>query len=219
MNLDVRGRKAVIVGGGTVAARKCASLLDAGALVLVIAPETNGQLEALARDDQIELRRRSFASGDLSEAALVFAATDDNAVNRLVAAEARNAGIPVNVVDDPDAGTFTVPATVTRDDLLLTVSTGGKCPGFSARLRLELEERFGDEYGFVTRLMGAVREKLLTEKRGSAYNKNLLDVLASRNLPLLAARGAFAEIDRILLELFGPGYTLAELGVSEKDPE
>lgn len=219
VNLDIQGRKAVIVGGGAVAARKCITLLDAGAAVCVIAPEANDELEALARDGRIELLRRLYIPGDIADAVLVFAATNDSAVNGIIAAEARRQGALVNVTDQPDSGTFTLPAAVTRGDLLLTVSTGGRCPGFSAHVRQELEEIFGAEYGIVTDLMGAVREKLLTEKPAAAYNKSLLSTLASRNLPPLAARGAFAEIDGILLELFGPGYTLAELGVREKDPE
>lgn len=219
VNLDMRGCRAVIAGGGSVAARKCSRLIDAGADVVVIAPEMNEQLKELEQTGSITLIQRRYSPDDLSGAVLVFAATDDRALNRTIAEEAKSRGIAVNVVDDPDAGTFVLPAALARGDLLLTVSTGGRCPALAAGIRRDLEGRFGNEYALVTDIMGAVREKLLTEKGSNAYNKNLLGMLASYDLPHLAAHGAIAEIDRLLLELFGPGYTLDELGVREKDSE
>lgn len=219
VNLDIHGSKIVIVGGGPVAARKCSTLMDAGAAIIVIAPKLDAHLEKLAEAGAIKAVTRKYVTGDLSGAVLVFAATDDPEVNGIIAGDAKKSGIPVNVADDPGAGTFTLPAAIARGDLLVTVSTGGRCPALAAGIRRDLEKRLGSEYTVVADIMGAVREKLLTEKAGSAYNKSLLDKLASRDLPHLAARGAFAEIDRILLDLFGPGYTLAELGVTEKDSE
>ena len=219
VNLDIHGSRVVVVGGGPVAARKCAALLGAGAAITVIAPKLDADLDRLSEAEAIKVVMRKYVTGDLLGAVLVFAATDDPEVNRTIAADAKKSGIAVSVADDPAAGTFTLPAAIARGDLLITVSTGGRCPALAAGIRRDLEKRFGSEYTVVADIMGAVREKLLTEKAGSAYNKSLLDKLASRDLPHLAARGAFAEIDRILLDLFGPGYTLAELGVTEKDSE
>lgn len=219
IHLDIRGRRTIIVGGGRVAARKCAALLAAGAAVEVIAPAIDARLDSLWRAGAISCTLREYRAGDLEGAALVFAATDDETVNTMVAREAKERDIDVNVADAPDAGTFTMPASLRRGELLVTVSTGGRCPALAAEVRRELAETFGSEYEAVTDLLGAVREKLLTEKGGSAYNKELLHALAGRNLASLFKNNALAEIDRLLLELFGTGFSLAELGAREKDPE
>ena len=219
VNLDIRGRRAVIVGGGPVAARKCAALLTAGASIHVIAPAIDDELRNLWRSGRISCTLREYRSGDLAGAAITFAATDDHAINAIVADEANAQGIAVNVADAPEIGTFTMPASINRGDLLITVSTGGRCPALAAEIRRELARNYGSEYEAVAELLGAVREKLLTEKGGSAYNKELLHTLAGRNLASLFKNNALAEIDRLLLELFGMGFSLAELGAREKDSE
>jgi precorrin-2 dehydrogenase/sirohydrochlorin ferrochelatase len=219
VNLDVQGSTVIIIGGGTVAVRKCARLVDAGARVVIIAPELDQRLQKMAEDGHVSLQPRDYHPGDLVGASLVFAATDDEKLNLEVAQAGKALGIPVNVTSAPEAGTFTSPAVVTRGDLLLTVSTGGRCPPFAGKLCRELSSKFGTEYAAVVELLGAVREKLLTEKGSNAYNKGLLNTLAEQNLPFLLKHQAFAEIDRILLNLFGSGYSLAELGVRKKDPE
>jgi siroheme synthase-like protein len=84
-------------------------------------------------------------------------ATGDALVNATLAAEARRRGVWVNVVDDPGAGDFTVPATLRRGALQVAVSTGGASPALAARLRAELEERFEPDYGALVALLGELR--------------------------------------------------------------
>ena len=219
INLDVCDRPAVIVGGAAVAARKCAALLDAGARVTVIAPELDPCLAELREAGKIAHLARKFAPGDLAGAFLAFAATDDPAVNRAVAAEGKALGIPANIADAPELGAFTLPALVRRGELMIAVSTGGNSPALARRIREELEERFGPEYEDTLRLLGALREKLLTEKGNNAYNGKIFNDLVGHDLPALIRSRSTAEIDHLLAELFGPGYTLAELGVGKKDTE
>ena len=219
INLDIRDRPVVVVGGGAVAARKCAALLDAGARVTVIAPELDVCLAELRAAGKIRHLARQFARGDLTGSLLAFAATDSAAVNRSVADEGRERGIPANIADAPELGAFTLPALVRRGDLLIAVSTGGNSPALARRIRAELEGRFGPEYETALILLGNVREKLLTEKGNNAYNGKIFNDLVGHDLPALIRSRSTAEIDRLLTELFGPGYTLAELGAGEKDPE
>lgn len=112
---------------------------------------------------------------------------------------------------------FTSPATIRRDELLITVSTGGEAPALAGKIREELEERYGPEYGELIKILGKVREKLLTEKGNSQYNKKVFRSLVAQELPALIKRSAFTEIDHMLRKLCGPGFTLAELGLGEKD--
>lgn len=219
INLDIRDRPIVVVGGGAVAARKCFALLDAGARVTVIAPDLDGRLRSLRENGLIGHLAREFARGDLAGAFLAFAATDSAAVNRAVAEEAKAGGILSDIADAPELGAFTLPALVRRGELLIAVSTGGKSPALARRIRQELETLYGPEYGTALELLGAVREKLLTEKGNSPYNKQLLNELVDHDLPALLKNHSTAEIDHLLTKLFGPGSTLAGLGVGEKDTE
>jgi precorrin-2 dehydrogenase/sirohydrochlorin ferrochelatase len=217
--LDVCGRTVVLVGAGAVAKRKCLSLLGAGAKITVIAPEIDSGIEKLAAEGKIQHLDRGYRKGDLKYAALVFAATDSHEVNLAVAEEAGELGIPANITDSPERSDFISPAVVTRGELLITVSTGGKSPALAKKIRKELEAFYGPEYDPTLHLLGAVREKLLTEKRGSQYNKKLIAELVSRDLPGLFKKKSYKELDRLLGEIFGPGYTLGNLGVGKKDPE
>ena len=217
INFDIQGRKVVVVGGGSVAARKCLTLIAAGARVTVIAPTLSSTLMELAELEILIYLSRKYSEGDLAGAFLVFAATDSPKVNRAVAKEAEKSGIPADIVDSPDLSAFTSPAIINRDELLITVSTGGVAPALAGKIREELEERYGPEYAELIKILGRVREKLLTEKVNSQYNKKVLRALVEEKLPALIKRNAFKEIDRLLRKLCGPGYTLAELGLGEKD--
>ena len=218
INLDVRGKPAVVVGGGAVAARKCSALLDAGAHVTVIAPRLNSSLTEMSEKGGILHVAREFAPGDLAGAFLVFAATDSPLVNRTVAEEAKARNILADIADAPELGSFTLPAVMRRGDLQIAVSTGGKSPALARLIREQLEALYGPEYGAALELLGKLREKLLTEKGNSAYNKQIFNDLAER-LPALIRNASTAEIDNLLKKLLGPEITLAGLGLREKDPE
>jgi precorrin-2 dehydrogenase/sirohydrochlorin ferrochelatase len=219
VHLDIRNKTVVIVGGGKVAERKCRSLLDAGAHVRVIAPVIVKELEWERDKGRIEHIAREYRSGDLDGALLAFAATDRHETNQSVVAEAAKKAIPANCADAPESGTFISPAVVSRGDLLITVSTGGNCPALAGKIRAELADRFGDEYAQAVRLLGAIREKLLTEKMNRQYNIRLLQLLVSYDLPKLIKNNCYDELDHLLLKLFGRDFSLHELGVDKRDPE
>ena len=144
--LSLRGRAVLVVGGGEVALRKIEGLLAEGARVSVTAPEVVAAIQALADRGQIDLRRRAHRQGDVGGFTLVFAATDDRAVNARVFEEARDAGIWVNVADDPELCTFHLPARVQRGALQVAVASEGGAPFVVRRLRQMLERRFGAEW-------------------------------------------------------------------------
>lgn len=114
--VDLSGKQAVLIGGGAVSARRAEVLLRFGAAVMVIAPE----LKASFPDGVIYLSR-PYAPGDLQEAFLAVAATDDRAVNRTVGEEARRRGIPVSVADCPEECTFFFPAVCEGETLIAGV--------------------------------------------------------------------------------------------------
>lgn len=167
VNLHLAGRPCAVIGGGTVAERKTEGLLAAGASVTVISPQLTPGLAAWVRQRRIRHLAKSYQTGDGQGFFIVICATSDEAVNRLAAAEARDNGALVNVVDAPELGDFSVPAKIEHGDLLLTVSTGGKSPALARRLREELAEHYGPEYGVYITMLERIRNQLKTELASS----------------------------------------------------
>ncbi|HEX8768810.1 MAG TPA: bifunctional precorrin-2 dehydrogenase/sirohydrochlorin ferrochelatase, partial [Jatrophihabitans sp.] len=128
--LDLLGRRVVIVGGGAVAARRARTFTEAGAEVVVIAPEVSPELAAAP----VELLHRRYRPGDLSEAWLAVTATDDPAVNAAVAEEAAGRRIFCVRADTAAAGTARVPAILHSGELTVSVNAGDD-PRRAAELR------------------------------------------------------------------------------------
>jgi precorrin-2 dehydrogenase/sirohydrochlorin ferrochelatase len=154
MMVDLTGKRCLIVGGGVVAERKVARLLECGAAVEVVSPAVTSRLKALASSGRLRLRRRPIRPSDFEGAFLVFVTTNDPEVNRRAAEVARRHGGLVNVADDPATCSFHVPSVVRRGDLAIAISTGGGSPALAKKLRQRLEQSIGPEY---TALLGALR--------------------------------------------------------------
>ncbi|MBI4216967.1 MAG: bifunctional precorrin-2 dehydrogenase/sirohydrochlorin ferrochelatase [Chloroflexi bacterium] len=189
--LDLQGRRGIVVGGGVVAERKARSLLEAGALVTVIAPKLCPGLQRLARDGGIVAHQREYRPGDLQGAFLVMAATDEPTVNEAVSQEAQEQGILANVADNPRLCSFIVPSVVRRGDLLVAISTGGRSPALAKRLRVELEARFPAGYEHLLALISAVRDEL-RQNRVHIPPERWQEALTPE-LEALALRGAEKE--------------------------
>lgn len=144
---DLTGRTVLVVGGGAVAARKVSALLERQIPVTVVATDVCQALQEQTNDSGLLIHQRSYQTGDLAEHWLVIAATDDSELNRKIFAEAAEARIFCNVVDQPDLCTFHVPAVVRRGLLQIAISTGGASPALAKRIRQKLEKQFGTAYG------------------------------------------------------------------------
>jgi len=136
----------MVVGAGTVAERRIAALLDAGARVTVVAPQATPAVDGWAAAGRLEFWQRPYRAGDLRGARLVYAATSVPEVNRAVRVEARAEGAWLNAVDEPALCDFITPALFRRGDLTVAVSTDGRAPGFAKRVRQELERLIGPDY-------------------------------------------------------------------------
>jgi precorrin-2 dehydrogenase/sirohydrochlorin ferrochelatase len=215
--LDLNGRLAVLIGGGRVAARKLASLLEAGARVRLAAPKLDPRTEELAASPQVELLRRGFEPGDLDGACLAVCATDDQELNRMVAAEADRRGLFVNVVDVPSLCSFIVPAVVRRGELTLAVSTGGASPAAARRLREGLQDSYGPAWGPYLRLMRVLRRRVMARGRPAEENRPLFFALADSELFEMVAAGDAEGVDRVIARVLGPGFGLADMGWGPED--
>jgi precorrin-2 dehydrogenase/sirohydrochlorin ferrochelatase len=206
INLDVHDRNCLVVGGGAVATRKVKTLLECRAKVTVISPEITEALQDMARLGQIEIKKRTYQSQDLDRVFLVIGATDDQAVNRRIQKDARRLEKLCNIADQPEKCNFILPAIVTRGDLLITVSTAGKSPALAKKLRQRLEVQFGEEYGRLLRLMGAIRSDLLAEKHAPEAHKHLFERLLEEGLLEIIKARDRAAANALLKKVLGDGY-------------
>ena len=144
-HFNLHNRKCIVVGGGTVAERKVVSLLLSGGVVTLISPQATTFLESLAKVGQIVWHSRQFRAGDTDGMFLVCAATDYPEINSSVFEDAykRNGIRLVNVVDVIPECTFAAASVVVCDDVSISISTSGKSPAMSRRIREYLESRFG----------------------------------------------------------------------------
>jgi precorrin-2 dehydrogenase/sirohydrochlorin ferrochelatase len=174
MMYKVAGRKCVVVGGGSVAQRKTAGLLEAQANVFVISPNLTPELRGWADDGKVRWLEKEAEESDLDQAVLVFAATNDPDANRRIAEAAGNRSIPVNLADDGEKGDFIVPAVMRRGGLVLTASASGAGPALASRIVSELAERYGSEYNENIEALRSIRSIVKAEVANPAERRALL---------------------------------------------
>ena len=211
VSLDIKNRKCLVVGGGGVGTRKVVTLIDCGAKVTVISPVVRGNLLELADSGLIILKKRPYRETDLDGMFLVIGTTDDEELNRQISIDAEKFNMLCNIADRPKVCNFILPSIVNRGDLTISISTSGKSPALAKRLRIELEEQFGNEYAELLLLMGAIREKLLSKKHEPEAHKQLFEKLISRGLLDMIHGNRKDEIDSLLCEVLGEGFRFDEL--------
>ena len=137
--LDLNARSCVVIGGGPIAEGKIQMLLECGANITMISPTVTSKIKNLAKTGTIQLEEREYREGDLSQAYLVIAATDDNNVNQIIAREAERHNLLLNVADVTHLCNFIAPAVVRRGDVTVAISTSGTSPALARKLREEIE--------------------------------------------------------------------------------
>ena len=165
VNLLVGGRSCLVVGGGTVAARKVEGLLACDAQVHLVAPEVDDEIRGWP---QVTVEQRCYRQGDVDGRWLVISATDSTEVNRSVYLDCEAAGVWVCGADDPENCSFTLPSIVRRGTLVVTVSTGGRSPAMARWLRERLEGEIGPEYEVLLDLVADHRAAVKADGRSPA---------------------------------------------------
>ena len=201
--LDLRGRRVVVIGGGTVAEGKVAPLIEAGADVTVIAPVLTPGLSFTVRERKLTHLARQYAPGDLIDAHLAIAATDDPEVNHAAHAEAEGRRIPINVVDDPPYCGFILPSIMRQGDLVVAVSTSGNAPALAVRIRERLERELGEEYGQFLELAGSIRVPLAARFPDFQIRKRLWYRLVDSDVLALLRAGDAARARERIDEIMG----------------
>jgi uroporphyrin-III C-methyltransferase/precorrin-2 dehydrogenase/sirohydrochlorin ferrochelatase len=206
IELDLHDRRAVVVGGGSVALRRARALVEAGARVTVIAPRVADELTELP----VTVLRRDYQDGDLSDAWLVHAATNDAQVNERVAAAAEHARIWCIRADDGPASAARMPAVTRHGDITVAVTAGGD-PGRSRRLRSAIGQALSD--GSLPQRHHRRPGATTGTARGLAMGGVALVGGGPGDPELITVRGRrlLAEADVVVADRLGPSGLLAEL--------
>jgi len=201
--LEMKRRRCLVVGGGAVAERKIANLLEVDADVTVISPEASGNVIEWSKTKSIEYRARRYEPGDLSGFEIAFVATDDHAVSAQVFREGRSLGVWVNAADDPARCDFILPSVLRRGDLTVAVSTGGRSPALARTIREELELYFTEDYRRLAQLAADARDEL--HARGMSPPFEAWRRALSGDVRQLLMRGEIARAKSLLLRELGIG--------------
>ena len=198
MFVKLEGKRCLVVGAGKVGEPKIGGLIDTGACVHVIALEATEAVQEWAKAGKITLELRAFAAGDLEGTFLAVVATASRALNGSIYREAQRRGVLCNVVDVPEYCDFYYPAVVRRGDLQIAISTNGRSPSLSQKLRQQLERQFGPGYAQWVAELGETRKLVLASDLDPKRKSDLLHSLASREAlkAALAEESAKSEDDR-----------------------
>jgi len=158
--LEMNRRRCLVLGGGAVAERKIASLLEAGAEVTVISPDVTEAIARWSKNHSIQFHARDYQYGDINGHELVFIATDDGAVNAQAHQDGKKQGVWINAADDPEHCDFILPSVLRRGDLTVAISSGGNSPALARTIREELESYFTQEYEQLAGLAAEARMEL-----------------------------------------------------------
>ncbi|MCP3922099.1 MAG: bifunctional precorrin-2 dehydrogenase/sirohydrochlorin ferrochelatase [Desulfobacterales bacterium] len=210
VNLDIKNKKCLVVGGGKVGGRKIKTLLKCGAKVSLVSPEISESVLKIENTD-LTIHKRDYKDSDLKGIFIVICATNNEKLNNKISIHAKERNILCNIADQPEACDFTLPSVVSRGDLIVTVSTGGKSPAFAKSIRKELDEMFGPEYADFLTIMGNIRKKLLNESKNPDSHKDIFEKIIQGSLLEMVKEKRVKDIDKLLLDILGEGYIFKNL--------
>jgi len=176
--LNLESKRAVVIGGGSVAARKVLGLLDAKARIVVVAEHIDDVLETRCKDANIEFVEAKYSKEYLVGATIVFAATNSRKVNEQIYRDCQELEIFCNTADDPELCDFFVPAVVKRGDLQIAICTEGDYPAYAGHIRKKLEDIFTEKHGEFLTELESIRKYIMETMPDSARRKALLGELA-----------------------------------------
>ena len=209
---NLRGQPCLMVGGGETALRKLRPLVEAGAVITVVAPAIKAGIRDLqaAHPDQIRLAERPFDRADLGGAVLAVAATADRAVNEEVSRLAKVAGTPVNVVDNPDLCSVIFPSIIDRSPVQIAISTGGAAPVLARLLRGKIETLLPFNLGPLARLAGRFRPRVKASIATEADRRSFWEQVFEGDIAARAYKGNLEQAEAMMaaaLTDFSPAGT------------
>ncbi len=169
--LELGGRRAVVIGGGSVAVRKAQVLLNAGARLVVVAERIDDMMKALCTGTNAQLVKSRYSKNYLTGAVLAIAATNNRELNKQIYKDCQELEMLCNVVDVPDLCDFFVPAVVKRGNLQIAIGTDGHSPAYAGHIRKKLEKIFTEKHGQFLAELEALRKRIIEEVPGATDRK------------------------------------------------
>ncbi len=194
----IEQRPCLVVGGGSIAARKISLLRKAQADVTVVSPELCHELAMLVEDKQIKHLQREFEDDDLAQCVLVIAATDQHEINQHISRLAQQLRLPVNVVDNPDLCSFIMPSIIDRSPVVIAVSTGGTSPVLARLIRTKLEGSIPAAYGRLAKLVDGFRDKVKAAFPNVESRRGFWEKILEGRVAELVFGGREAEAGKML---------------------
>lgn len=162
--LKLKNKKILIIGGGLIALQKLQGFLNTEAEITVLAPTIINEVKACTgkfpNQRKINFIEREYTYGDEHGYFMLVAATELPELNNTIANRCKDQMILVNSVDDPEACDFYVPSVVEAEDIKIAISTNGKAPALSQRLRKDLEPLIQEKYSPLIKPISEFREKV-----------------------------------------------------------
>lgn len=174
--VNIEFKKVVIIGGGHVARQKVEALLPTNAEITVVSPTVTDKLKNYLDEGRAVWKQKLFEPADLDGAALIFAATNDEAVNDAVE-EATQHWQLLNRADALGRMDFMNPAVVRRGDFVVTVSTTGASPALTRKVKADLEEQYDESYSEYVAFLKEARLLILKNYEGDAKKAALAQLL------------------------------------------
>ncbi len=203
--LILKGRRVLLVGGGSVAFRKARALWESGPDLTVVSKRFSPDFQAWMRGKALTREERPYRNTEAASYFLVVSATDDPEVNRRVYEDACGAERLVNVVDQPHLCNFFVPSVLKRGGLQVAISTSGEFPALSRRIRQELDTALPEQYGPLLERLSPLRRHWKKKLATPALRKKALEELLASEAVKRFMEKDETPLDRKLREMMGPG--------------
>ncbi|EGT3680605.1 precorrin-2 dehydrogenase/sirohydrochlorin ferrochelatase family protein [Clostridioides difficile] len=180
INLKLDELDVVIIGGGEVAYRKCKNFLEFNKNVTIVSKQILNKFYDLKGN--IKIIKDDYKEIYIKDASVIIAATNNRELNMEIGLYCRAKNKLVNVVDNIEISNFTVPSYIKRGDLLISVSTGGKSPSLSSKIKKEIEKRYTEDYEEYLNVLGAIRKKVIKKYEDKSKRKDVLNMLVTLDL-------------------------------------
>lgn len=172
----------LVVGGGKVASRKVVSLLNFNAYVTVISPRISKPILELGRQGKIKIIKKHYSENIVDNFGVVFCATDNPEISRLVRKDCTDKGVLLNVADEPGLCDFIMPANVIRGDLIISISSQGKAPFYTRKMKNKIEKLIDPVHQKILKIAGEFRKKVLEDKKLDSKEKaRIFKLFASKD--------------------------------------
>ncbi|MCO8899762.1 bifunctional precorrin-2 dehydrogenase/sirohydrochlorin ferrochelatase [Clostridioides difficile] len=180
INLKLDELDVVIIGGGEVAYRKCKNFLEFNKNVTIVSKQILNKFYDLKGN--IKIIKDDYKEIYIKDASIIIAATNNRELNMEIGLYCKAKNKLVNVVDNIEISNFTVPSYIKRGDLLISVSTGGKSPSLSSKIKKEIEERYTEDYEEYLNVLGDIRKKVIKKYEDKSKRKDVLNMLVTLDL-------------------------------------